>query len=230
MNCIDTDFHSHLLPDIDCSSQPDIVSELIAHMAESGVKYIVLTPHFYPHRHSSVQRFLERRENYIRQLTEKLTENGITPPHFFPAAEVLLFPGLENFEGLDKLCIENTRTLLIEMPDPPWVPALYKSLNDIRELGYDIVIAHAERYGKKEAESLIEQGLRIQINADSLCSRSSKRNCMTWIKNGHVYAIGSDTHVGRSVPSYKGMLKASSAVSDFSAQLERRMHRLIGIN
>ena len=227
---VDTDFHSHLLPDLDCSSHPDVVSELIRTMSEAGIKNIVLTPHFYPHRHSSVRRFIERRDGHLQHLIDVLNEKGIPVPEFFPAAEVLLFPGLENFEDLGSLCIKNTRTLLIEMPDPPWVSTLYDTLYDIKKLGYDIVIAHAERYGKNEAESLIRRGYRIQLNADSICAHSTKRLCSAWANGGYVYAIGSDTHVGREIPHYKKMHKASAILSECCEHIEKRMHKLIGID
>ena len=227
---VDTDFHSHLLPDIDCPSAPDTVSKLIKIMSEAGIKNIVLTPHFYPHWHNNVKDFIQKRNKKILALKQKLKENGITSPEFYPAAEVLLLPGLENLEDLELLCIENTKTLLIEMPDPPWVEALHDTLYDIKRLGYDIVIAHAERYGKSNAEKLIQSGYAIQLNSGSVSSMGMKRMCSLWAKSGYVYALGSDTHVGSSVPSYKSMPKATQVLSDSIELIQKRMHSLIGKN
>ena len=63
---VDTDFHSHLLPDIDCPSAPDTVSKLIKIMSEAGIKNIVLTPHFYPHWHNNVKDFIQKRNKIIK--------------------------------------------------------------------------------------------------------------------------------------------------------------------
>ena len=227
---VDTDFHSHLLPDIDCPSAPDTVSKLIKVMSDNGIKNIVLTPHFYPHWHSNVKDFIQKRNNKILALRQKLEENGISAPEFYPAAEVLLFPGLENLENLELLCIENTKTILIEMPDPPWVDGLYDTLYAIKMMGYDIVIAHAERYGKANAEKLIESGYAVQLNSGSVCSMGTKHMCALWAESGFVYALGSDTHVGSSVPSYKSMQKAVRTLSDSIELIQKRMHSLLGIN
>lgn len=228
---IDTDFHSHLLPDIDCSAPLDHASAFIAEAFECGIENIVLTPHFYPHWHSNTQSFIEKRDINIARLIQRLEDDGLPHPEFFPAAEVLLFPGLENLDGLGLLCIKNTKTLLIEMPDPPWTHGHYDSLEAIKKLGYDVVIAHVDRYGKNEAESLIKSGYAVQLNADSVSSFGMSRLCTAWAKGGYVYALGSDTHVRSSgVPSYKKMVKAASVLSDYAPLIQSRMHKLIGKN
>ena len=228
---IDTDFHSHLLPDIDCSAPIDHAVKFVADAYECGIENIVLTPHFYPHRHSSVESFTEKRDRSIDKLIQGLKNEGLPSPSFYPAAEVLLCPGLEKLENLGLLCIKNTKTLLIEMPDPPWNDKLYDALEAISDLGYTVVIAHADRYGKNEAESLIKAGYAIQLNADSVCAFGMARLCMSWIKDKRVYALGSDTHVrSNGVPSYKKMIKAASAISDHADLIQDRMHELIGKN
>ena len=115
------------------------------------------------------------------------------------------------------------------MPDPTWSSSLYATLNSIRDLGYDVVIAHVDRYGKKEAEELIKRGFRVQLNADSVCAFGTSRLCSSWAKNGYVYALGSDTHIrSAGVPSYKKMVKAVSVLSAEASSINDRMHELIG--
>ena len=227
---IKTDFHTHLLPDVDCSGDLDSAVALVNNMKAAGIERIVMTPHFYPHRHSNVDEFIAKRNAKIARLTKALDDNGIGGIEFFPAAEILLCPALDKLEGLGKLCISGTKTLLIEMPDLPWSESLYEALTDIRDLGYTVVIAHADRYGKKESETLIAKGFYVQLNADSLCTLSGKLAFTGWIKSGYVYALGSDKHVhsDKHTPIYKDFPKASSAVEKCAVDVEGRMLELIG--
>ena len=77
-----------------------------------GVEAVVATPHFYPQIHS-VEKFLLLREDGCRRL--RALENR-TDVAVYKGAEVLVCPGLDRMEGLEKLCIEGTRTILLEMP------------------------------------------------------------------------------------------------------------------
>ena len=226
-----TDFHTHLLPDIDCSGKPEISAKLIEAMKTVGIKNIVLTPHFYPQRNNNVEDFILRRDQKIANLKEAVSDAGVTEIEFFNAAEVLLCPGLENLKDLDKLCIEGTNTILIEMPDLPWGEPIYETLGKIRkDLGLEVVIAHADRYGKKESMSLIEMGFKVQLNADSTASFSMKKMLLEWVKNGYVYALGSDKHVHSDKASYvyKDFPKADAVLSKFADMINERSLKLIG--
>ena len=225
----DTDFHSHLLPDIDCSAPPEISAQLLRVMWESGIRNLVLTPHFYPHWHSDVKVFIEKRNAKIAALMEKVKNADIQIPKLFPAAEVLLCQGLERLNDLELLCIEGTKTLLIEMPDPSWNSGLIDTLEALKKADYDIVIAHADRYGEENASLLVRLGYPVQLNADSVCSFGKSKLCRNLAVNGSVVALGSDTHVSKSLPQYKKMRKASSALADSSESILKKSHRLIGI-
>lgn len=227
----ETDFHSHLLPDIDCSAPVDLSAELLNNMWIDGIRNVVLSPHFYPHWHNNVENFIEKRNAKIENLVNRLKENGLPYPELFPAAEVLLCPGLDKLEGLELLCIKGTKTLLIEMPDPNWSEALLESLDDVRKLGYDIVVAHVDRYGKENAEMLINEGYAVQLNADSVCSFGKSRMCVDFAKREYVFAVGSDTHVSsKGLPQYKKMCKAAGTLSNNLELINSRMLRLIGKN
>ena len=227
---IKTDFHTHLLPDLDCSGNPAVACELIKNMKELGIENIVLTPHFYPQLNNSVRDFIQRRDSKIKNLITAMKENNIDDISLFPAAEVLLCPGLNHLEDLELLCIEGTKTILIEMTDLPWPEALLDTLDEIRDLGLDIVIAHADRYGKKESEKLIDKGFKVQLNADSLCGFTGKKQFINWVKDGYVYALGSDKHVRKDkhTTEYKDFAKASSAISEYAERIDNRMMKLIG--
>ena len=66
------DFHSHILPNADHGSdslETSLKQLLLA--KEFGVKRIIATPHFYPHRHT-LQAFLARRNKAFEELDDLL--------------------------------------------------------------------------------------------------------------------------------------------------------------
>ena len=226
-----TDFHSHLLPDIDCSGSPNVSAKLLGTMSDLGVKNVVLTPHFYPQRNSNVEDFLASRDRKITDLHAAMKSEGVEGIRVIPGAEVLLCPRLEKLENLCKLCISGTNTILVEMPDLPWSDALMETLVAIRdELGLEVVIAHIDRYGKKEAARLIAKGFKAQINSDSTVSLSMRGTVLNWVKSGHIYALGSDKHVHSDKASYtyKEFPKAAAILSKYADSINERTLKLIG--
>jgi protein-tyrosine phosphatase len=226
-----TDFHSHLLPDIDCSAPPSVSAKLLKAIAEKGVQNIVLTPHFYPQANNNVEDFIEERDEKIKALRSEMEAEGSTSINIIPAAEVLLCQGLEKLENLHKLCVENTNTILIEMPDLPWSDALLRSLTSIRDdLGLNVIVAHIDRYGKKEVARLIAKGFKAQVNADSTISLGMRRTILDWAKSGYVYALGSDKHVhsDKKALIYKDFPKAAGILSKYADIINERSLKLIG--
>ena len=227
---IRVDIHTHLLPDIDCSGNPKISADIINSIKTLGVSSIVLTPHFYPNLNNSVKRFIENRNRNIAALLDQLNTKGINGVRLIPAAEVLLYPGLENMEDLELLCLEGTNNILIEMPDPQWSQSVIDTLINIRDrLGLNVIIAHAERYGKDNAKMLISLGFKVQINAASFASLIKRPSLIGWIKDGHVVGIGSDMHVRSSSTSkdYNSFVKASKRLSKYVNDINKRSLELL---
>ena len=228
---IKTDFHTHLLPDIDCSGNPEISAQLLNEIKASGVQNVVLTPHFYPQHNNNVEDFLRRRDRNIRKLLQKMEEKGLSEIDLIPAAEVLLCPGLEKMKNLKSLCIQGTNTILIEMPDLPWSVGLFDSLRRIKnKLGLEVVIAHADRYGKHSTKPLLNMGFKIQVNSDSTVSLSTRHMVLNWAKQGYIYALGSDKHVHTDKKSYiyKEFPKASGVLEKYADVINERSLKLIG--
>jgi tyrosine-protein phosphatase YwqE len=227
---INTDIHTHLLPDIDCSGDPKTSANIIKSIEMLGVSSIVLTPHFYPNLNNSVRRFVEKRDKNIAALLNQLDSEGINSIRLIPAAEVLLCRGLENMEDLEMLCFEGTNNILIEMPDPPWNPSIIDTLINIKKhRGLNVIIAHVERYGKSNAKKLISLGFKVQLNAESFASLIKRHTLINWIKDGHVVGIGSDIHVhSSSTPqNYNILIKASKTLSKHINDINKRSCELL---
>ena len=108
-----TDYHSHILPNIDDGSDSVKTSlKMIKMMKGQGIGIIVATPHFYLHRESSLGGYLEKRQNAYEKLMA--AEPAVTDIHI--GAEVAIEKGISGLDGLEKLCISGTGLILLEPP------------------------------------------------------------------------------------------------------------------
>ena len=207
MNVVD--FHSHILPYADHgSSSVDVSLAQLSLAAEHGVKRIVLTPHYYPHRENP-ESFIARREKCYNKLLENLNDES---PDVRLGAEVLICDNIEEMPHLEDLCIRGTRILLLELPFTDFSETYVDSVKYLIADGYDVVLAHADRYDPLNIDRLVSLGAKIQLNADSLSSLFVKKHIKRWIDNAYVYAIGSDIH-GKDEKAYKRFEKALSRIT-----------------
>lgn len=190
------DWHSHILPAMDDGSESTAESISLIKMQESqGVTTVIATPHFYANN-ESVERFLERREESKNAL---LKEYENCPVALLMGAEVKYYEGISRLENLNKLCIEGTRLLLLEMPMCPWTEYTVNELEKIaRTSGLTVILAHIERYMRIQKEEvwqrLYESGFLMQVNASFFIENTTRRKALSLLKNGLIKFIGSDTH------------------------------------
>ena len=192
---VQIDFHSHILPHLDHGSgSRETSAAQLAMMQASRVGTVCATSHFYPQK-SLLDTFLKKRQESLGWLLDRV---GDAPrPQILLGAEVLICEGLENMEGLHRLCLQGTNLLLLEMPflgGTSWTPRLYATAEEILGMGIQPVLAHVDRYPKKAVEPLLKKGMLAQVNADGLCRRMGRRHLMEWIEQGLVVALGSDLH------------------------------------
>ena len=186
------DFHSHIMPGVDHgSSGIETTEKQIEIIKKSAVGSVVATPHFYPHVHI-LESFLDARRRALKEMHPCLEKNGID---LYLGAEVLLCEGMERMEGLSELCIEGTNVLLIEMPFAHWSEGLLVSLGKICKLGFDVIMAHIDRYPSEQTAKIFDFcEPKIQLNADVFCDIWRRKKYLSHVKNGSVYALGSDFH------------------------------------
>ena len=193
------DFHAHILPGADHGSQNINMSmTLLRAAASAGVDTIVATPHFYPSKGESVGDFILRREQAFEQLRQALEQASpdLCNIRIIRGAEVMVSGTLCDLPGLEQLCIEHTRYMLIERrPELPLTNSecnVYLRLQSV--YGITPVIAHIDRYDPAAVEELAQLELPMQINASGLCGFPSRRRCRRWLQAGNVCALGSDVH------------------------------------
>ena len=222
-----TDFHSHILPSTDhgCKNIEECVRQLKL-MSACGTEIAVATPHFYPHVHR-VNRFTETVDNAVEEIRRSDLH---LPMSLALGAEILLCDGLNEMDGLDKLCIRGTKVLLLELPLKPLTQTAYNTVDDIMSDGYTVVLAHIDRYLKSFAQGvddLIALGAYAQINASSLSSCHMRKKLFKYIENGNtVRAIGSDLH-GSSKKDYKQFRKAQKLLGEDLEKIMDRTDKLL---
>ena len=192
------DMHSHILPGMDDgSADAEMSLEMLHRAAEQGVPKMLATPHYYPVE--SVEDFLKRRNHAAEILRAAMAEANEPLPEVCLAAEVAYRPGIGYEENLGKLCIGDSEFLLLELPFAAWGPEV---LRDIRNMictkGITPILAHLERYmrfqKKKVLLDVLQQGVLVQMNAEAVLERKTRRTAMKLLKSGTVQLLGSDCH------------------------------------
>ena len=190
------DLHTHILPEIDDGSDGVDTSLAMLHReAEQGVDVVCATSHYYAH-HEGSDAFCARRAEALERLAAVLTD-GL--PRVLPAAEVAYFPRMEE-QDLTPLCIQGTRTLMLEMPFADWTSLQTEAVEALAlDCGYQVVLVHPERFcfsksNKHRLEKLAELPIGLQINAGSLLRWGTRRLALDLLQMAQYPLLGSDCH------------------------------------
>ena len=205
------DFHTHILPEVDhgCDSLETALKQL--KLAKSaGVKRVVLTPHFYPHI-DSLDEFLQKRSDAYTKLIAAIGDSNDYPDVRL-GCEVLICEGISKMPKIEELCIAGTKTLLLELPFSDFSRKYIDDVETLIDSGFDVVLAHADRYARENITKLLAVGAKLQLNADALCSIFVPGGLKRWLSSECVAAIGSDIHM-LSRRYYRDFSKASARVS-----------------
>ncbi len=217
-----TDYHSHILPEIDDGSKSAEESvQMLEKLSEQGLERVVATPHFYAHREESVESFIKKRKSAY----EKLCRKNIPVKEIYLGAEILMESGISECDGIEKLAIEGTNLILLE---PPYYDCPKNLTDEIYSISYDYklkpIIAHIHRYiglyEKSEIEELLKIDAVFQINNQAFRNFREKHFVKSLIKEGYPLVFGSDCHNMTSrIPDFdvilkKGKLKESIERSD----------------
>lgn len=218
------DFHAHILPGLDHGCRDIEEAEIQLQQAKAaGVDCIVATSHFYPHS-ETVDSFLSRRKeslSILETLAEKYEIKVI------PGAEVLLCAGMETMADLEKLCALGSNTLLLELPlNGDLSEHLLDSIDQIQQKrGIRILLAHVERYPKELILSLMEKGIKVQMNANYIAAWKPHALLKKALKQQSLYAIGSDIHGTKN--GYKAYGKAVKKLGKEVAVIMERSKSLL---
>ena len=186
------DFHAHILPGADHGSDSLVTSlRQIRFAQDAGIDLLIATPHFYP-RHEALEPFLARRAAAHARLMEALPADT---PRIRLGAEVQLCRGLDHMAGLEQLCVEGTRVLLLELPPDFSVRAYEQTLDALLyERKLTVVLAHVDRYVPGTVDFLLELGFLAQVNAAPFCHLRTRKAALCRAESVQAVALGSDIH------------------------------------
>lgn len=199
MNKLSVDFHTHILPSVDDGSNSVAKTvKMLELQRDMGIKTVVATPHFYADA-DTPDDFFARRQAAYQDIKANIREtDGL--PKIILGAEVLYFDGIENWDILDKLAIEGTKYILIEMQEAPFSKRCLETLAKFKEItGYTPIIAHLDRYISlfktfRLPKTLSEMDVFVQLNASSLLKFPDSLLAINLLKTDKIHLLGSDCH------------------------------------
>lgn len=206
------DLHCHILPKVD--DGPKTLQEtkkMLSIAAEEGIATIAATHHFLIDE-VSVDSYLmlwnERKKKLQSQLDKFNVDIKIVR-----GAEVLISPFLPQLQGIEKLCINGSRYLLIELPMLDIPQYTEDVIYNLRLRDIIPIIAHPERNRRivedpNSLYPLVELGTLCQINTGSitgLYGKRVKRCARILFDNNMAHLLGTDSHSSRGrSPRVKG--------------------------
>jgi len=180
-----TDLHTHILPGMDDGAQSVDEAVKMLHMeAEQGIDTVALTPHFYRHS-ESVTEFLARRDAAWRELSQAV--QGETVPSMILGAEVAWMPEISQWPDLERLCYQDTKLLVVELPTAPWAGNVFTQLYGIENRrGIMPVIAHVDRHFRTQSRrnlyKLFATGYPLQVSAEALLKFTTRGKALELLK------------------------------------------------
>ena len=190
------ELHCHVLPKMDDGSDSVEMSlEMLRREAEQGVVTVCATSHYYA-RQNSIAEFCARRAAAYEKLAAALPE-GL--PRVLLAAEVAYFPRMEE-QDLSSLCIQGTRTLMLEMPFSDWTDLQVQTVEALAlDHPYNVVLVHPERFcfsrsNRHQLDRLAQLSIGLQVNAGSLLHWSTRHLALELLELAAYPLMGSDCH------------------------------------
>lgn len=227
------DLHGHFLPGMDdgCKTAEESLQVLQSSSAQ-GIGCMFATPHYYPVE--TVAAFLQRRQAAHDRLAAYLADRNASVPEICLGAEVAYRTGISREDDLDRLCLGNSRYLLLELPFRRWDSNVVRDIQIICSTrNITPILAHIERYldlqTRESLNSVLEQDVLVQMNAGNFLRFGSRRTAVKLLKKGVVQLLGSDCHnmttrppnLGQALEYLQkhGMKDIAQNIGDFSMQI-----------
>ncbi len=205
------DIHAHILPYLDDGADSLETAIVMASQAvQSNINHMLASSHgnLYPYS-------IEDYKKQLKILQTELRHRQI-PLTLYPGMEIYTEANTKTLLEQNKLLtINNTNYILIEFPFEESTGNVCNRIAEFQQIGYNIVLAHPERYlfiqkDPELAYFLEDQGCILQLNKGSILGQFGK-GCqilsMQMLRDGIVGIIASDTHDGRyRTPSIKNLI------------------------
>lgn len=167
---------------------------MVEMMKSQGVDRIVATPHFYAHREKSVNDYLQKRQAAFDQIKGTMAIQNVRL-----GAEVAIEHGISEIPGIEKLAIEGTRIILLELPYRAYSRWMSEEIYNIAaEYKLKVMLAHVHRYleyySRDEIETILSTKAILQLNNEAFASWAEKKLAKRVINEFERFSFGSDAH------------------------------------
>lgn len=193
------DLHTHILPGMDDGSPDAACSvEMLRRQKAQGVEAVCGTSHYY-RRQNSIEVFCQRRAAALDRLTAALPQGEVLP-RVLPAAETAYFSGIGDHPGLERLCIQGTNTLLLEMPFTDWSDLQVEEVSSlVLDRGFRVVLVHPERFcaskgNRRKIQQMEQLPVALQVNAGTLLLWRTRRLGLELLREAPIPLLASDCH------------------------------------
>lgn len=192
--------HCHLVPQVDDGSKCKEESiECLNTLKAVGYDKVIITPHFqYPRFQNDENDILCRYE----ELKQQAIDAGVQIEFAGIGGEYRIDTGFQARLDNPRFLQVADKYVLVEFSLHQQMPGCDEMIFDMQMKGYDIILAHPERYPYlnvfgSRMEQLKNQGVYFQINALSLggfYGDEAKKRAYYMLEQGWVEFMGTDTH------------------------------------
>lgn len=195
------DIHSHILPGVDDGARTVADSvDIVRELSRSGITDIVATPHYVTETAYISKR--ERNQELLFELRSALLEESIDV-NIFLGNEIYIDHSVAELisNGL-VATMAGGSYVLVELPLNGEYPNYKDILSDLIGCGFNVILAHPERYAITQENydillELNEIGVLFQANLGSIMGqygRTARKLVKKLLKDDLIFAFGSDNH------------------------------------
>ena len=168
-----------------------VCAKRLSALYRAGVDALVLMPRYYPAKRS-VEDFVKFRETVLRGLSIHMPDKC---PALYLGCEVYIDERLKYIPTIGELTILGTSTLIAYMPSGEWDGSVIDTIEAIRAVGIEVLIAHIDRCSERYAGDLFKCGYRGILDASAFVGIPNlfrRKRYLSWIDKGYVVGIGSN--------------------------------------
>lgn len=200
LSVLKTDIHSHLIPAIDDGVQSIEESiGLITKMRDFGYTKLFTTPHIMVDKFGNTKEGIEKA---YEKFLPALKSNNL-PIDLQIGAEYMLDDGFDDLlKKNELLSMSKKNYVLVEMRTFEAYPSLHQVIFDLQVSGYNVILAHVERYtfwydNPAFLQDLKDRGVLFQLNIGSLSGfydMQVRKIAEKYIDKKWIDFLGTDMH------------------------------------